>query len=269
MASLVLFSLGACAHSNDAPQNAPPDGREGGTKGRPEPSTIAQKEAEPTNPQEPRPTCLPHAALVKKVDAARMLKDLRYLVGLGERRSPQGQALAARYLKAELSKLPPLGNKEQSYRLSEQTYVNIEASLVGSQTPTLFVFAAAHYDSTSDDPLKAPGADDNASGTVAVLEAARVLSSCQPQRSIRWLFFSNEEKNTAGATHYVQSIKKVIPPSQLVGLLNMDMVGYGPPEEDLDLATKPAYQSLMEQVKAAIERWTPLKVKPIIGEHCG
>jgi hypothetical protein len=211
--------------------------------------------------------CDPSTALTAKVDPARMLEDLQFLVGLGERWSQASQMKAAAYLKAELAKLPGLQVKEHSYSYQGKTYVNLEATLPGSDLADQMIMTGAHYDSTSESPTtSAPGADDNASGVAMVMGAARVLAGCQPQRTIRFVFFSNEEKGVIGSTAYVQSIKATLPKEKLVGFINVDMVGFGPDTDDLDLVTRPAYKTFVDQMGSAVEQWTTVKVKKIVGD---
>ncbi len=217
------------------------------------------------------PTCTVSAALVDKVDPARMLKDLNYLVGLGERDSHANQKLAADYLRAELKKIPGLDVTDHGYTYVKdgKSYVNLVATLTGATRPDEYLFMGAHYDSISSNTAQAPGADDNASGTVAVLEAARALAGCKLARTVRLLFFSNEEKGIVGATAYVNSIKATLPANKLLGYLNVDTIAYGPATEDLDLATKPANKQLADDMGAAVEKWTKLKVQKRISDHCG
>jgi hypothetical protein len=210
--------------------------------------------------------CDPSTALTARVDPARMLKDLQFLVGLGERWSHASQMKAAAYLKAELAKLPGFQVKEHSYSYQGQTYVNLEATLPGSDLADQMILSGAHYDSTSESPTtSAPGADDNASGAAMVLGAARVLAGCQPRRTIRLLLFSNEEKGVIGSTAYVQSIKASLPKEKLIGFINVDMVGFGPDNDDLELVTRPAYKTFVDQMGAAVEQWTTLEVRKIVG----
>jgi hypothetical protein len=68
------------------------------------------------------------------------------------------------------------------------------------------------------------GADDNASGTAALMELARLLSAGPPlQRSILFIAFSGEEEGLLGSQHWVA--EPPIPLKQVVAMLNMDMVG--------------------------------------------
>lgn len=68
-----------------------------------------------------------------------------------------------------------------------------------------------------------PGADDNASGTVALLEIARQLAARPPARSVLFVAFSGEELGLLGSAHYVR--EPVIPLARTRAMLNLDMVG--------------------------------------------
>ncbi len=213
--------------------------------------------------------CLAGEELLARVDPARMLADLEHLVGLGERRTLEGQTKAAAYLRGQLAGLAGVTVEEHRYSYLGASFVNLIVDIAGSERPDELVMAGAHYDSNSDDQALAPGADDNASGTVAVLEAARVLAGCAPRRGIRLLFFSNEERGLIGSSAYVTQLKAVLPREKMLGLINVDMIGYGPADEDLDLATKPAYRSLAEEMAAAVAQHTALRTKLIVSDHCG
>jgi hypothetical protein len=70
----------------------------------------------------------------------------------------------------------------------------------------------------------APGADDNASGTVTVLEAARVLADYDFQKSIRFVLFAGEEQGLLGSAHY--AALAAANGDQILGVINLDMIGY-------------------------------------------
>lgn len=69
------------------------------------------------------------------------------------------------------------------------------------------------------------GADDNASGTSALVEVARALASRQqkPKRRIVFIAFTGEERGLIGSAHYVRDPR--FPLEKTVAMLNMDMVG--------------------------------------------
>lgn len=69
------------------------------------------------------------------------------------------------------------------------------------------------------------GADDNASGTAAVLEIARILGSRRPlpARTIVFVLFSGEEEGSLGSAHYADH--PAVPMDSTLAMLNLDMVG--------------------------------------------
>lgn len=94
------------------------------------------------------------------------------------------------------------------------------------------------------------GADDNASGTAAVLELAeRIAASNRPlPRSVLFIFFSAEESGLLGSEHYVEN--PLVPLEDTVAMLNLDMVGR---VRNGDLAvggreTAAAFESLMTEL---------------------
>lgn len=68
------------------------------------------------------------------------------------------------------------------------------------------------------------GADDNASGTAALLEIGRLLARRRPARTIVLVAFSGEELGTLGSSYYVQH-PMLEPIDSLYAMLNLDMVG--------------------------------------------
>jgi hypothetical protein len=69
------------------------------------------------------------------------------------------------------------------------------------------------------------GADDNASGTAALVEIARRLASAPqtPRRRILFIAFTGEERGLLGSSHYVQH--PLFPLESTVAMVNLDMVG--------------------------------------------
>jgi hypothetical protein len=108
--------------------------------------------------------------------------------------------------------------------------------LVRGTDPVLrnqFIVVGAHFDhlgrSTTGalDPDKGAeirnGADDNASGTAAVLELARLLGRSPPKRSVLFLLFSGEELGLLGSAYFVEH--SPIPLDSVQAMINFDMVG--------------------------------------------
>lgn len=104
-----------------------------------------------------------------------------------------------------------------------QTWKNLIVTIPGAVAPDEVVILSAHLDSTSEDPTRrAPGAEDNASGASAVLEAARLMRHFTFERTIRLILFTGEEQGLIGSRAYVQDHDL----SGVVGVINLDMFGY-------------------------------------------
>ncbi|MGD8627518.1 MAG: YCF48-related protein [bacterium] len=97
------------------------------------------------------------------------------------------------------------------------------------------VIICGHFDSTSEDPQNlAPGADDNASGTAAVVEAARVVAEYPFERTVKFLCFSGEEQGLFGSGEYAGDARAA--GDSIIGALNFDMIGFvNPAPEDIDI----------------------------------
>jgi hypothetical protein len=110
------------------------------------------------------------------------------------------------------------------------TGYNIVGMVPGSdpQLDKEYVIVGSHADHCGVHAgLLFPGADDNASGTASVMEAARVLGSPErkPRRSVVFALFGGEESGLKGSEYLASHL----PPSlgTLVGMVNIDMSGEG------------------------------------------
>jgi hypothetical protein len=99
----------------------------------------------------------------------------------------------------------------------------------GTTRPDFHILVGGHYDSISDaigvGINRAPGADDNASGTAAALEIARLLVDVELDASVQFVLFSAEEQGMIGSSQFVaQLVEEGVPPEELF-FINMDMIG--------------------------------------------
>ena len=67
------------------------------------------------------------------------------------------------------------------------------------------------------------GADDNASGSVGVLEVAEAIAMAPPQRSILFVLYAGEERGLLGSRHFVAN--PPVPLEQIVANINIEMIG--------------------------------------------
>jgi hypothetical protein len=104
---------------------------------------------------------------------------------------------------------------------------NVGGIVRGSDLPEEFVILGAHYDHVGVDPRGriGYGADDNASGTSALIELAEAMALAAPRRSVMFLAFAAEEDNLLGSAAFCD--KPTINPDSIVAMLNMDMLGRG------------------------------------------
>jgi hypothetical protein len=97
---------------------------------------------------------------------------------------------------------------------------NVIARLPGTTNPELIYVVSSHFDSVGG----GPGADDDTSGSAALLEAARVLAGKPQAATIELAFFTGEEGGLLGSREYVR--RAVADKDRIVGALNNDMIGW-------------------------------------------
>lgn len=159
------------------------------------------------------------------------------LVSFGTRHSlsTKGIAEAAAWLKGEFEKIQNLKVEYHEFtdpKLKRDgelvTVKNVIATLRGKARADEVVVFGAHYDSLNlgergNPDVVAPGANDNATGTAGVLEAARILSQAAHDRTIIFACFAAEEQGLIGAFHYAKSLKDG--GVNVVCMLNNDIIG--------------------------------------------
>lgn len=107
---------------------------------------------------------------------------------------------------------------------------NVLGLLEGTDLKDEIVIISGHYDHDGilPDGTIYPGADDNGSGTVGVMELAKVFAQAKnegkdPRRSILFIAFAAEEKGLLGSNFYSEN--PIFPLANTVTCLNMDMIG--------------------------------------------
>ncbi len=106
---------------------------------------------------------------------------------------------------------------------------NVEATLhpTGGSSNEIYI-VCAHHDCVDN----CPGADDNGSGTAAVLSLAKLFSNCSFDGEIRFVTFSGEEQGIIGSQIYASEAR--LNGDNIVAVLNADMIGFtdGPSTTD-------------------------------------
>lgn len=149
-------------------------------------------------------------------------------VVIKERGSPEGRKLGALYILQRLGQMG-LQAKLLPYTYTQMIFIkytgnNVEAIVPGTNPNAGTIIISAHLDSVDN-----AGADDDGTGVAAALETARALLAVrakgfQNQKTVRFVFFDQEEKGLIGSKAYVKELKAS-------GIRNvtdfqMDMIGY-------------------------------------------
>ncbi len=117
--------------------------------------------------------------------------------------------------------------KLSEYKDGGNKQINVVAQKSFSDPADGFYIICAHLDSMSPNPsVSAPGADDNASGSAGVLEAARLLANTPNAKKFRFVLFAGEELGLKGSAAYVRELKSSGELSKTLGVVNFDMIGF-------------------------------------------
>ncbi len=159
-------------------------------------------------------------ALVNTVDSNRLRNDLTFVQGIRHRTT--GVAHLAEVQDSLRQTFANAGffAGEQTFNYAGYTGRNLFGTLRGTVAGDQVVIVDAHYDSVPN----GPGADDNGSGTVAVMEIARLLGKYPSKKTLRCIGFDLEEAGLIGSLRYVQT---GIPAGEnVLGVFNFEMIGY-------------------------------------------
>lgn len=173
-----------------------------------------------------------------------------------------GLDLAAERARARRADFRPVELKGQ--RLSADFAVaterarsrNVLAKVTGRTRPDEVVMFGAHWDAYGLGPADArgrtmrPGANDDALGVAAVLEAARAFAKGpKPARSVVFALWTGEERGLLGSETYAQS--PVYAPAKTVANLTFDILQTAGPSRDV-LLVGPGQNALEDRFAAAI-----------------
>ncbi len=141
---------------------------------------------------------------------------------------------------------------------------NVVAELPGTVYPDAALIVCGHYDSYSDKRLTlAPGADDNASGTAATMEAARILSRQPLDFTVRFIAFTAEELGLVGSSVYARDARSH--GENIIGVLDLDMIAYADRmPEDLTVIADPASDWLAAKFAAVSSAYGLIQVNRIV-----
>ncbi|GJQ63739.1 MAG: hypothetical protein SCALA702_27920 [Melioribacteraceae bacterium] len=162
-----------------------------------------------------------------------------------------GNIIAANYLKEKLTSY----GYNTYFQDFSSTGRNVYAVKTGTEFPDQQYMICAHYDAMpSSGP--APGADDNGSGTAAVIEAARILKDMGLPYTVIFALWDEEEQGLVGSNYYADNAASA--GDNIRGVVNLDMIAW---EENGDntvrIHTKDIAQSykLSDKMVEAISKY--------------
>ena len=134
--------------------------------------------------------------------------------------------------------------------LKDYECFNVIAKVEGQRHDSSYVFTA-HYDHLGNLGKKVfyAGANDNASGTAAIVTFAAYYAKHRPPYDMYFIAFSGEDANLRGSTWYAEH--PIVPLSQIKYLFNIDMIGDNNPVQYCEVSDEGMRgYSLFEKINA-------------------
>ncbi len=120
----------------------------------------------------------------------------------------------------------------QYENVEPETLLNVVATIDGLIYPGREFLITGHYDDVSEDPYNwAPGADDNASGTVSLLTSASILKEYYLVNTVKFVAFAGEEQGLLGSAAYAEEAYNR--GDTILGVVNFDMIAYDGNGDDI------------------------------------
>jgi hypothetical protein len=165
--------------------------------------------------------------MIQQVDESTFLSYEENLTKNGPRPTESAACIAAAaYIYSQFEN-ESLGVRYCHWNNAGYSSDNVEGTINGTdETSDEIYIICAHYDTVS----AGPGADDDTSGTVAVLMAALILSQYQFNYTIKFVTFSGEEEGLLGSEVYAREAADQ--DWNIVGVLNCDMISYAESTDD-------------------------------------
>ncbi len=163
-------------------------------------------------------------SIVDGVDSMNLLNDLTFVEGDRNRTTGTSHLEEVRSLIKERFSSDGLSWETQSFSFGSYTGENYVATIPGTESGEVYILCA-HYETVPN----SPGADDNGSGVVGLLETARVLAPYNFKKTLKLIAFDLEEAGLLGSVDYVNNH---IGEQTVSGVLDFEMIGYATEEEN-------------------------------------
>lgn len=214
-------------------------------------------------------------AIVDRLARARFESDLAHLVSFPTRVSTSAHyAAAAAWARVQFA--THYLTRTETIEVQGRPSLNVIAEKPGAGLGTRgVVLVVAHLDSVNHSggpDARAPGADDNGSGSAGLLEMARVLGEQEYEHDLRCILFGGEEQGLFGSRQYLAGLPEP-ERARIRMVLNMDMIGVHNTEGTRNVLVEGADLSrvLVEKLEQAALSYTSLAVQisfsPFASDH--
>jgi hypothetical protein len=213
------------------------------------------------------------ASAVERVEPARLMATAERLQNFYSRAvTYHGNDDATAFLEEEYRNIIRTAVERQYFDAGahgeNKVVANVVARIPGVSRPDEQVLVGAHFDSailgsSSGGAVYSPGADDNASGTAAVLECARILSGYAFDRSLVFVAFNAEEIGLVGSEYYAGAAKAR--GDDIRAMINLDMVAYDAGPLDGEAICNGASYDMAELMAGKAARYTSVDMVPRAG----
>lgn len=166
--------------------------------------------------------------VLEEVNPFYLQESLDYLSGFVRESGTPGEGTAAEYIGRLLtdygyeteSREFPVGDPDGGAAVRGRIIVGSRKA--PSPDGDIMIIAANH-----DSMRGSPGANNNASGTVSLLECARLLSKLSTDTELRFVSYSGSAQGSAGAIAYIDSLAET-ERHRVIGAIQLDTLGYAP-----------------------------------------
>lgn len=159
-------------------------------------------------------------SVIAEVDSLRLRSDLESIEGIRHRDQGLEKLLETRDLIQRTFVENGLQVTSQAVPFGNFTGENVIGTKLGTANDAEIYANISHYDGVRN----SPAADDNGSGTVGLLMAARILSQYNFKKSLRFMAYDLEEVGLVGSERYVAL--GIPAGDNIVGVVNFEMLGY-------------------------------------------
>ncbi|KAJ1963247.1 hypothetical protein GGI12_002168 [Dipsacomyces acuminosporus] len=178
--------------------------------------------------------------------------------------SENGKKSSDWLLKTIKDTVPGVNATQFQHRFPQSSII---ARIEGASKPEEIVVLSAHQDSINQrDPEtgRSPGADDDGSGTVTILEALRVFaaSGLKPARTVEFHWYAGEEGGLLGSADVVKAYKS----KSVVANLQFDMTGFPTNPPAVGIVTDHTDAGANEFLRKVVKAYTDLPTKDF---QCG